>query len=158
VDVYQYPQHVLPRPTKRFHLSEHDCIWNGIHHRAPLAFRFTTGNSHVLCPQWGVIGPARQFSQGRLFYGLVFFFLAGFIAPLVQWILHKRFRFSILKYLNFPVVFSGPGFIPPATPLNYIPWVIIGFIFNYVIRRRHFNWWSKYNCAPISSLPCSYAR
>ena len=31
---------------------------------------------------WGVIGPARQFSQGQIYYGLVFFFLIGFLAPL----------------------------------------------------------------------------
>lgn len=31
---------------------------------------------------WGVIGPARQFSQGQIYYGLVFFFLVGFLAPL----------------------------------------------------------------------------
>jgi hypothetical protein len=36
--------------------------------------------------------------------------------------------------------------MPPATPLNYVPWVLICFTFNYVIRRRHFGWWSKYNC------------
>jgi hypothetical protein len=27
-----------------------------------------------------------------------------------------------------------------------VPWVLVCFIFNYVIRRRHFSWWSKYNC------------
>ena len=32
---------------------------------------------------WGVIGPARQFSKGQVYYGLVFFFLAGFLAPLI---------------------------------------------------------------------------
>ena len=36
--------------------------------------------------------------------------------------------------------------MPPATPLNYVPWVLICFLFNYVIRRRYFGWWSKYNC------------
>ena len=44
-----------------------------------------------------------------------------------------------------PVIFSGTGNLPPATPLNYIPSCIVGFIFNYVIRRRHFSWWTKYN-------------
>lgn len=24
----------------------------------------------------------------------------------------------------------------------------MGFIFNYVVRRRHFSWWTKYNCKP----------
>ena len=32
---------------------------------------------------WGVIGPQRQFSPGQIYYGLVFFFLAGAIAPVV---------------------------------------------------------------------------
>jgi hypothetical protein len=36
--------------------------------------------------------------------------------------------------------------LPPATPLNYVPWVLICYVFNYFIRRRHFGWWSKYNC------------
>ena len=37
--------------------------------------------------------------------------------------------------------------MPPATPINFVPWVFICFLFNYVIRRRHFGWWAKYNCA-----------
>ena len=60
--------------------------------------------------------------------------------------MHKRFRMNFLKYLNFPVIFSGAGGIAPATPLNYVAWILVCFIFNYKIRRRHFGWWSKYNC------------
>ena len=41
--------------------------------------------------------------------------------------------------------------IPPATAVNYIPWAIVAFIFQYLIRRRHFSWWAKYNCE-LSSL------
>jgi hypothetical protein len=96
--------------------------------------------------QWGVIGPRRLFSHGQLYYGLVFFFLAGAIFPLIQWILHKKFRMNFLKYVNFPVLFWGTCWIPPATPINYVPWVFICFLFNYVIRRRHMMWWMKYNC------------
>ena len=60
--------------------------------------------------------------------------------------MHKMFKMNFLKYLNFPVILSGTGYIPPATPLNYVAWVLICFIFNYRICRRHFGWWSKYNC------------
>ena len=52
---------------------------------------------------------------------------------------------NFLKYVNFPVIFSGMGYLPPATPLNYVAWVLVCFIFNYKTRRRHFGWWSKYN-------------
>ena len=57
---------------------------------------------------------------------------------------------------RFPQIYQLPAHLhqhgqpPPATPLNYVPWVLICFLFNYVIRRRHFGWWSKYNCELIS--------
>jgi OPT family oligopeptide transporter len=51
--------------------------------------------------QWGVIGPQRQFSQGQMYYGLTFFFLVGAIAPVIQYILHKKFHWNWLKYVNF---------------------------------------------------------
>jgi len=44
------------------------------------------------------------------------------------------------------LIFTGPGPIPPATAVNFVPWAIVGFIFQYVIRRRHFSYWTKYNC------------
>ncbi|KAI0251736.1 OPT oligopeptide transporter [Lactifluus subvellereus] len=106
---------------------------------------------------WGVIGPQRLFSHGQRYYGLVFFFLVGAIAPLIQWTLHKKFRISFLKYLNFPLIFSGTGTLPPATPLNFVPWVFICFLFNYIIRRRHVYWWLKYNYISSAALDASYS-
>ena len=99
--------------------------------------------------QWGVIGPQRLFSHGQLYYGLVFFFLAGVLAPLLQWILHKYLRIDLLKYISFPVIFGSTGFTPPATPLNYMLAVCICFVFNHIIRRRNFDWWAKYNCESL---------
>jgi hypothetical protein len=58
------------------------------------------------------------FSHGQLYHGLVFFFLLGAIVPLMQWVMHKRFKMNFLRYLNFPVIFTGTTFIPPATPLH----------------------------------------
>ena len=54
-------------------------------------------------------------------------------------------------------MFTGVGLIPPASAVNYIPWVIIGFLSQYVVRRRHFAFWAKYNCACAASL-CSGPR
>ncbi|KAJ6515696.1 OPT oligopeptide transporter [Mycena sanguinolenta] len=94
---------------------------------------------------WGVIGPARQFSPGQIYYALTFFFLVGFICPVIAWLITLKWPNSIIRYVNFPVIFSGTGAIPPASAINYVPWAIVGFIFQYVIRRRHFAWWTKYN-------------
>ncbi|KAK0472353.1 OPT oligopeptide transporter protein-domain-containing protein [Armillaria novae-zelandiae] len=94
---------------------------------------------------WGVIGPARQFSQGQVYYALVFFFLIGFACPVISYLISWKWPNSIIRYVNFPVIFSGTGAIPPASAVNYVPWAIVGFIFQYVFWRRHFSWWTKYN-------------
>jgi hypothetical protein len=106
--------------------------------------------------QWGVIGPRRLFSHGQLYYGLFFFFLVGILAPLFQWMLHKKLGIDYLKYVNFTVVFSSTRPMPPATPLNFVPWVFVCFIFNYIIRRRHFDWWAKYNCESLRDVAISF--
>jgi OPT family oligopeptide transporter len=114
------------------------------------------GNHYFSCPNtevfgtasiiWGVIGPQRQFVKGQLYYALTFFFLVGAICPVITWtisrkypnrcdrltafmrLLSHRLR-SFVKYVNFPVIFSGTGFIPPASAVNYVPWTIVAFIF-----------------------------
>ena len=55
---------------------------------------------------WGVIGPQRQFSSGQMYHGLTYFFLVGALAPLAQYILHKKFKFNFLKYVNFVSILS----------------------------------------------------
>ncbi|KAF8264395.1 OPT oligopeptide transporter [Lactarius quietus] len=112
------------------------------------------GNASII---WGVIGPQRLFSHGQLYYGLVFFFLLGAVLPIIQWTLHKRFRIGLMRYLNFPVIFSSMFSMPPATPINFVPSILICFLFNYVIRRRHFGWWAKYNYVLSAALDASYA-
>ncbi|KZT37315.1 small oligopeptide transporter, partial [Sistotremastrum suecicum HHB10207 ss-3] len=101
---------------------------------------------------WGLIGPGLQFSAGHVYYPLVYFFLLGAIVPLIAWAITKRYPDSALRYLNTPVFFGGTGIIPPATAVNFVPWAIVGFIFQYIIRRRHFGWWTKYNYVLSAAL------
>ncbi|PHH72820.1 hypothetical protein CDD82_5788 [Ophiocordyceps australis] len=44
-----------------------------------------------------------------------------------------------------PLIFGGAAAIPPATPLNYFSWGLVGFVFQYWIHKRHFAWWSRLN-------------
>ncbi|KAH8101599.1 OPT oligopeptide transporter [Cristinia sonorae] len=106
---------------------------------------------------WGVIGPANQFSKGQIYYALCIFFVIGVIAPLIQWVISLKWKSPYLKLVNFPVIFSGIGLIPPATAVNYVPWAIVGFLFNYVIRRRSFSWWAKYNYVLSAALDAGVA-
>ena len=53
---------------------------------------------------------------------------------------------KITAYSMASLMFAGLGTLPPANASNFVPWAILGFIFQYVIRRRHFPFWAKYNC------------
>ncbi|KAJ7633597.1 OPT oligopeptide transporter [Mycena polygramma] len=88
---------------------------------------------------------------------LVFFFLVGAAAPAIAWGLNKKYPTSFMKYVKCPVIFNGTALIPPATAINYVPWAGVGFIFQYVIRRRHFSWWTKYNYVLSAALDSGVA-
>ncbi|KAG8904833.1 hypothetical protein FRB99_001089 [Tulasnella sp. 403] len=56
-----------------------------------------------------------------------------------------------------PVIITGTSMLPPATALNYVPWVFVGFIFQYFIRKRYFTWWAKYNYVLSAALDSGVA-
>ncbi|KAL4069062.1 OPT oligopeptide transporter protein-domain-containing protein [Scleroderma citrinum] len=109
---------------------------------------------------WGVVGPKYQFSSGQRYQcvrSLLYFFVAGAITPIISWLLLRRWPNSFLRYVNFPVFFNGTYLIPPATAINFVPWALVGFIFQYVIRRRNFPWWAKYNYVLSAALDSGLA-
>jgi len=101
---------------------------------------------------WGVIGPSLQFSKGQVYYSLLFFLPIGAICPVILYVISRRYPRSILNYLNFPLMVAGLGSIPPASAVNYVPWAIVGFTFQFVIRRWHFSFWAKYNYVLSAAL------
>lgn len=62
---------------------------------------------------WGAIGPARLYSVGKIYSGLLHFFWIGALMPLLTWFAYKRCPKSwprarkILKYTNWPLIFVG---------------------------------------------------
>ncbi|SCU94224.1 LANO_0E06106g1_1 [Lachancea nothofagi CBS 11611] len=123
--------------------------------------------SHFTCPNakvffnasiiWGVIGPQRMFSAGQIYNKLLYFFLLGAGLPVMNWAILKKWPGSFVKYLNWPVFFSGTGLIPPATPYNYGAYCLVGIFFGYFIKKRFFNWWAKYNYSLSAGLDISLA-
>jgi OPT family small oligopeptide transporter len=114
-----------------------------------------TQPNHFSCPNgrvffnasiiWGAIGPQRIFSPGALYAPMLWFFLAGLILPVLIYIGARAYPKSPIRLLNAPLIFGGAGLIPPATPLNYLSWGIVGFIFNKYIKNRWRGWWMQYN-------------
>ncbi|KAF7716544.1 Oligopeptide transporter [Penicillium ucsense] len=123
--------------------------------------------NHFSCPNgrvffnasviWGVIGPARMFSSGELYNGMMFFWIAGAVLPVLIYLGARFFPRSGIRYLSAPIIFSGAGLIPPATPLNYLAWAIVGFIFNKWIRDRYRGWWMQYNYVLSAGLDVGLA-
>lgn len=110
--------------------------------------RFTCQGSKVYYNAsliWGTIGPQRMFQTGQVYSALMFFFLIGPVTTVAVYMLYRRYPNSWVRYVNVPIFFNAAGNIPPANTTQYSLWFIFGFIFNYRIRKRAFQWWKRYN-------------
>lgn len=122
--------------------------------------------NHYTCPNgrvffnasiiWGAIGPERVFSLGKIYYKLLFWFLLGFL-PVVNWLILKKWPHSWIRWIHWPVFFSGTGYIPPATPYNYATYCLVGIIFSVFVRRKWTHWYFKYNYSLSAGLDIGLA-
>jgi len=120
--------------------------------------------NHYTCPGgrvfftasiiWGAIGPARIFSGKAIYHNLQWFWLVGALAPVLTWILARRWPRSIWRYVSTPLIFGGAGLLPPASVYIYLCWAVVGTIFNYFIKRRYTGWWLQYNYILSAALDC----
>lgn len=94
---------------------------------------------------WGTIGPQRLFQPGQVYSSLLHFFYIGPILTILVYLLYRRYPNSWIRYVNVPIFFNAAGNIPPANTTQYSLWFIVGFVFNYHLRRRAFAWWKRYN-------------
>jgi hypothetical protein len=101
-----------------------------------------------------LIGPSRQFGAGSIYNPQLYALAFGVVLPLPFWLWQRKFPNTKLKYVNIPVLLNGIGFIPPATGINYSSWFATGFVFQYLIRKKNFAWWSKFNYVMSAGLDC----
>eukprot|EP00271_Cylindrocystis_brebissonii_P011566 TRINITY_DN29430_c0_g1_i1.p1 TRINITY_DN29430_c0_g1~~TRINITY_DN29430_c0_g1_i1.p1 ORF type:complete len:768 (-),score=99.45 TRINITY_DN29430_c0_g1_i1:1441-3744(-) len=120
-------------------------------------------NSQWTCPSanvffsasviWGLIGPKRFFGPGTIYVNLNWFFLGGAFLPLPFWLLYQALpNLKILRKINTPIILTGLGILPPASPVNFTSWFAMGFIFNYLIFKFRKNWWVRYNYVLSAAL------
>ncbi|KNZ81221.1 hypothetical protein J132_02173 [Termitomyces sp. J132] len=101
---------------------------------------------------WGLIGPSRQFGPGSIYHPHLYAMIIGVFLPIPFWFWQRRYPDSLFKYISTPVILNGVSAIPPATGINYSSWFAVGFIFQYLIRKRNFAWWSKFNYVLSAAL------
>ncbi|KAH7316879.1 small oligopeptide transporter [Stachybotrys elegans] len=118
--------------------------------------------SHFTCPNgstffsssivWGVIGPQRFLGAGSVYEPIHYFWLLGAALPVLFFFAQRRFPKSIARFLHAPVMLGAMAWLPPATPLNFSTWAIVGLVFNWWIRKRYNEWWMKYNYITAAGL------
>jgi hypothetical protein len=110
-------------------------IWNGA---AP-----QTINSAAIT--WGAIGPMNMFGPGTDYYIILWAFLIGFALPVPFWLLHVKFPNVGYKYVNIPMILVGMTIVPGAAT----SWITVSFVIvlisQYYVKRRHREWFVKYN-------------
>ncbi|KAJ5673707.1 hypothetical protein N7507_002834 [Penicillium longicatenatum] len=104
---------------------------------------------------WGAIGPRRYFSKQIGYSALLYFFIIGAILPVPVYFLSHRYPNSLWKKVHIPLFLGGLNYLPPATGMNYGSWAVVGLTFGWLIRKRAFSWWAKYNFVLSSALDSS---
>ncbi|RDW67024.1 small oligopeptide transporter-1 [Coleophoma crateriformis] len=133
----------------------------------------STQSSGFTCPNgrtvfsssiiWGAIGPARVYSIGKIYSGLLHFFWLGALMPVITWAIWKYWKKADgskrdwIRMIHWPLIFVGTYNVPPATGINYSSWALVNMIFNYWIKGKFFAWWSKYNYVLAAALDTGIA-
>ncbi|EON96067.1 putative small oligopeptide opt family protein [Phaeoacremonium minimum UCRPA7] len=107
---------------------------------------------------WGLIGPSKLFKNGSMYNSMLWFLLIGAVLPVIIYFLALKFPDNkILQKIHTPVIFSSTSSIPPATAANTISWALVGLVFNWTIKRRFRDWWTKYNYLLSAALDSGLA-
>ncbi|MED6106529.1 oligopeptide transporter 4 [Stylosanthes scabra] len=107
---------------------------------------------------WGLVGPKRIFGSKAEYFAMNWFFLGGAIGPIIVWLLHKAFpKQAWIPLINLPVLLGATGNMPPATPVNYNAWILVGTVFNFFVFRYRKKWWQRYNYVLSAALDAGVA-
>ncbi|XAR73036.1 hypothetical protein NMG60_11019887 [Bertholletia excelsa] len=107
---------------------------------------------------WGLVGPKRIFGSLGNYSSMNWFFLGGAVGPIIVWLFHKAFpNQSWIPLINLPVLLGATASMPPATPVNYNSWILVGTIFNFFVFRYRKKWWQRYNYILSAALDAGVA-
>ncbi|XP_026433527.1 oligopeptide transporter 4-like [Papaver somniferum] len=107
---------------------------------------------------WGLVGPMRIFGPRGNYSALNWFFAGGALGPILVWLLHKAFpQQSLIPFINLPVLFGSTSMMPPASPVNYNSWILVGIIFNFFVFKYKKQWWQRYNYVLSAALDAGVA-
>lgn len=94
---------------------------------------------------WGAIGAERTFGARSMYSSVFYGLLVGAILPSITWFCSQRLGWTRLRYVSTPIIFVGMSLAPPATGINFTSAIVVGLFFQYYMRTRYTEWWSRYN-------------
>ncbi|GJR27096.1 oligopeptide transporter 7 [Tanacetum coccineum] len=107
---------------------------------------------------WGLIGPRKIFGDQGTYTMVNWAFLLGAIAPVLVWFAHKAFPTQHwITLINMPVLIGATGSMPPATAVNYIAWITVGFLSGFVVFRYRPDLWQRHNYVLSGALDAGLA-
>ncbi|KAF2225366.1 small oligopeptide transporter-like protein [Elsinoe ampelina] len=107
---------------------------------------------------WGAIGPKHLFSGDAVYTNTQWFWLIGFFTPFIVYGLARVFpRVSLIRRISVPLIFGSMGYVPPYSAMNILSWVLVGYIFNRLIRNKFRGWWMQYNYVTSAALDVGLA-
>ncbi|CAF3764520.1 unnamed protein product [Rotaria sp. Silwood1] len=128
----------------------HICTSKNIQWTCPIV---TTVYSESII--WGAVGLKKVFGFQSIYWPLLFGFLIGALLPVPVWYLRMKYpKVKWLQYVHLPVILVGTSRIPPAPAGEYSAWFIVGFLFNFVIRRYAHAWWERYAFIFSAAMSC----
>ncbi|KAF9177451.1 hypothetical protein BGZ50_008757 [Haplosporangium sp. Z 11] len=93
---------------------------------------------------YGALGPARMFSFTGKYWFVYIGFIIGFLAPVIPWLLSKKFPKYKWSNLNFAIIAQGMGQFPNGFTVGVLPSIIVCLLFQFFLFRYHKVWWKKY--------------
>lgn len=126
----------------------------------PKGFPWTCPSTEVFYSAsviWGLIGPAKMFGPGSLYYPLLSAFAIGFLLPIPFYFLAQTYKNTWLDYVHIPIVVSATASLPPARTGNFATWFFVGFVFHKLIKRRYPRWYERYTMILSAALDTGVA-
>ncbi|KAF9410344.1 hypothetical protein BGZ94_001675 [Podila epigama] len=106
---------------------------------------------------WGVIAPERMFGTSSIYHPLMYFFVFGLLIPIPFYLIARRWPGTFLDKIHTPVLLTSTGMMPPARPYQYANWLLVGFTFQFCVKRYHTDWYHRFNYVLSAALDSGVA-
>jgi OPT family oligopeptide transporter len=101
---------------------------------------------------YGALGPQRMFSSKGNYQFIYWGFLIGAIAPIIHWVLSKRYPRVKWSLFNIAIFAGGMCAFPGGLTAGILPSFIVFLFWQVWLFRYHKNVWSKYTFILSASL------